>query len=1143
MMRRSPMGFHASLHKLTLIVCTLGLHLALPTTAQVVLDGTIGDVEMGQDVLPGIDNLGQDATYLIHDGLGEQSGNNLYFSFDQFSVGSGEIATFMSASPVPIDLVMSRVTGGSLSQINGMLRSTIPGADLFLINPAGVAFGAGSSLDVPRSLHITTADYLRHTDGSQFLVTATIPSALSTAPIDAFGFWDAEVGTITVQDTRLELRTGQTLSLVGGDIEVLGYPEGAEPDFENRYSAIRVPSGRVNLAAVASAGEVVFDDSRSAPILNVDSFDTLGNIRFAEQASLTVNGDPGGTVVVRGHDLEVSDDGYDVIAYEAFEFADHPAARISIASVTEGEVDHPGAGLDIDLLGDLVLENASLTSWTLGSGRGGDIRIRADSVSVSGPALFSYGADIGINSFTALGAGDAGDLELEADHIDLFGRLLVGSRTFFGGGNAGDITVIVRALTANGGLSGSDPLGATRPISALSTVTTNGSSGRAGNVMIHADEIHLIDHGHIASASVLGATGDAGSITIDTRQLEIRNAYVRAFTLGSGDGGSIDVTADQIVITADPAEVTERGGINAGTFGSGEDAGDGGSINITTNQLKITENSFVTAGTSGTGAGGSISITADQLEITEGGGVYAVTYGSGEDAGDAGSISIAADQLEITEGGSVSASTYGSGSGGSIDINASQIDIIGRSDPDPSVSRLSGIAAETYGSGAGGTIEITADRLTMRDRGVIISGCLAAECIGTAGDIMITADEIALLDDGYIFSGTYGAGSGGDVTIRAGSLQVSGFLDNPDQVLPPGIPIFSRSQISTSTLGSGDAGDIAVFADQVRVLDGGSINSATLGSGAGGEVTITSDDVVVSGVNSDHQSFVTGYLGDPDLALELSRSTINAVSATAEIFPGFILTATGDAGSVTIRGGANSELRVDDGGSITSATNNVGAGGSVDIDVARVTVRDGGSIVARSESVNESAGDAGGITIQTQDLRMEDGTVSVRSEASDAGNIEIVADNGISLFGSGSTIEANVGGGAGTSGGNITLSSDWVVIDGDSSVIAQAVGGQGGNIEINTQGLFAYPGAVIDASSEFGLSGTVQVNAPDTNLTSALATLSDSYQDEIALARNQCALEGAEERGSFVLGGYAGIPEAPDAPLPGFSLGGRRAVQ
>ena len=1174
MTQRSRVRSGGVLGALALLVCTLGFWIALPAAGQVVLDGTIGDVVMGQDVLPGIDNLGQDATYLIHDGLGELSGPNLYFSFDQFSIGGGETATFMSASPVPIDFVMSRVTGGSLSQINGTLRSTIPGADLFLINPAGVAFGAGSSLDIPRSLHITTADYLRYTDGTQFLATAIVPTALSTAPIDAFGFMDAEVGTITVQDTRLELRTGQTLSLVGGDIEVLGYPAGADPDFENRYSAIRVPSGRVNLAAVASAGEVVFDDSRSEPVLDVSSFDALGNIRFAEQASLTVNGNPGGTVVIRGHDLEVSDDSSDEdYEYEFLGGLPTLASRISIASVTEGDVDHPGLGLDIDLRGDLLLENASLHVWTQGEGRGGDIRIRADGVSAFGPEIFGR-TDIGINSWTT-SSGAAGGLELEADRIDLFGRLSVGSKTFFSSGSAGDLTVIVRALTADGGLSGADPKGLFRPISNLSTTTRNGSSGQAGDLMIHADEVHLINHGQIVSHSLVGATGNGGSVTIDTRQLEVQNGLVGAVTTGSGIGGTIDITVEQLFeitkggivtvttfdsgagglinITADQIEISGGGSVNAQALGSGP----GGLINITVDQLfKITEGGSVELSTFGSGAGGSVGITADQMiisggisaraegsgsggsidimadkiKIGEGGFVGVATFDSGVDAGNAGTISITADQLfEITEGGYVNASTSGPGLGGSIHITADQLEI------------TEGVViASTSGAGAGGTIDIKANRLTIRNWGAVSSvSCVEGSGCGAAGDITITAEEIALLDFGTINTTTVGARNAGNITIRAGSLLVSGVADNPLQNPSAANPLFTLSSINSATIGSGDAGNVAVVADQVRVLDSGRISSATLGSGAGGNVTITSDDIVVSGVNSKYENFLIEKLGlDPKIAFDFARSVITSRTLALPGFP-----ATGDAGIVQLRGGAGSALRVENFGRVSSSTNNKGAGGSVDIDFGRVLLSDGGSIDVRSTLDDPDAGDAGGILINTQDFRMVDATVSVGSIASDAGDIEIHAANGIELFGSGSTIEANVGGGAGTSGGNVELASDWVVIDGDSSIVAQAGEGNGGNIEITTQGLFAYPGATISVSSEFGLSGTVQVNAPDTNLTSALAALSDSYQDEIALARNRCAMGGAEERGSFVLGGYAGIPEAPDAPLPSYSLGGGSALQ
>jgi hypothetical protein len=76
----------------------------------------------------------------------------------------------------------------------------------------------------------------------------------------------------------------------------------------------------------------------------------------------------------------------------------------------------------------------------------------------------------------------------------------------------------------------------------------------------------------------------------------------------------------------------------------------------------------------------------------------------------------------------------------------------------------------------------------------------------------------------------------------------------------------------------------------------------------------------------------------------------------------------------------------------------------------------------------------------------------------------------------------------------------------------------------------------IDASSEFGVSGTVNVNAPDTNLSGSLAPLSDRYLEEVRLRRERCAELGAEDAGSFVLGTGAGVPEIPDAPLPSLPL-------
>jgi filamentous hemagglutinin family protein len=55
-------------------------------------------------------------------------------------VGTGDTASFTSMQP-GIENILSRVTGGHRSHIDGMLQSGIPGANLYLLNPSGVLFG------------------------------------------------------------------------------------------------------------------------------------------------------------------------------------------------------------------------------------------------------------------------------------------------------------------------------------------------------------------------------------------------------------------------------------------------------------------------------------------------------------------------------------------------------------------------------------------------------------------------------------------------------------------------------------------------------------------------------------------------------------------------------------------------------------------------------------------------------------------------------------------------------------------------------------------------------------------------------------------------------------------------------------------
>jgi large exoprotein involved in heme utilization and adhesion len=65
--------------------------------------------------------------YSISANLGKQVGSNLFHSFGQFGLATGESAAF--SGPTTVNNVIGRVTGGNLSSIDGKIQSTITGAN------------------------------------------------------------------------------------------------------------------------------------------------------------------------------------------------------------------------------------------------------------------------------------------------------------------------------------------------------------------------------------------------------------------------------------------------------------------------------------------------------------------------------------------------------------------------------------------------------------------------------------------------------------------------------------------------------------------------------------------------------------------------------------------------------------------------------------------------------------------------------------------------------------------------------------------------------------------------------------------------------------------------------------------------------
>ena len=101
-----------------------------------------------------------------------------------------------------------------------MIRSTIVGANLFLLNPAGVIFGSNASIDVSGSFAVTTGQDIKLSDGSRFNATPSAADALLTsAPPAAFGFLTANSGTISIQGSQLTSAPGKTLAFAAGTVQ------------------------------------------------------------------------------------------------------------------------------------------------------------------------------------------------------------------------------------------------------------------------------------------------------------------------------------------------------------------------------------------------------------------------------------------------------------------------------------------------------------------------------------------------------------------------------------------------------------------------------------------------------------------------------------------------------------------------------------------------------------------------------------------------------------------------------------------------------------------------------------------------------------------------------------------------------------
>src|SRR5438105_12106781 len=195
--------------------------------AQSLLGGVVVDKRFGlARALPG-------PNFMIPANLGKQIGGNLFQSFNQFDLNSTQSATF--TGPPNVQNILSRVTSGSPSSIDGTVSSQIQGANLFFLNPAGVMFGPHAQLNVSGSVAVSTANYVKMVGGGRFNANLGGQDSLTSAPVSAFGFLnDAPAPVAIVGQNSFEsfqiipgqafetLSPEQSLSIVSGNINING---------------------------------------------------------------------------------------------------------------------------------------------------------------------------------------------------------------------------------------------------------------------------------------------------------------------------------------------------------------------------------------------------------------------------------------------------------------------------------------------------------------------------------------------------------------------------------------------------------------------------------------------------------------------------------------------------------------------------------------------------------------------------------------------------------------------------------------------------------------------------------------------------------------------------------------------------------
>jgi len=550
----------------------------------------------------------------------------------------------------------------------------------------------------------------------------------------------------------LAVTPGQTLAMVGGDVI-----------FNNGLAS--AVSGNILLGSVASPGAVSLNITPQGLGLDYTNVANFGNIELSGLSAVTASGPGGGAIALRGGNVTLRD-------------------RSSLVSDTIGSMD--GRGIKIEAARFSLLDQAFLGSTTSGSGAGGAINVRtSENIELKGigfedlrrrildPAAAQQPGDIADrqSSITTgtLGAGKGGDIALDTKRLTIREGSAILNPTV-GTGDGGGVTIRASesveinasglfTTTFNSGQAGSIAI-ETGQLSvsdgALVLPSTFGV-GNSGNLIVTASDSVIVARSRSDSpvntalaTNSIGGTGRAGNIEINTRSLRVEagasissssglNTRERLIPEG-GPGGNITINAKDSVFvigSGAPSILPFGSRIDAGTFGSGKS----GDVTLNARRLILRDGGAIAASTLGAGQGGNVTVTASEsVEI-------------------AGTTTIGFPSVIATASLDLSAILLGlqpaSGAAGSLSVATGRL----------SVRDGAGVGVQSFGAGAAGSINVVADSIALNTKGTID----ATNILGTGGNINLRAQDIQLRDNSRITSDS-GVGSGGNITLNSDLL-------------------------------------------------------------------------------------------------------------------------------------------------------------------------------------------------------------------------------------------------------------------------------------------------------------------------------------------------------------------------------------